>query len=66
MPEHLQCMISGDLLEDPVMIESGQTYERAVIQRYFEIQKERADQEMEDEDFDEDDYLNFFKCPITM
>ena len=59
-------MISGDLLEDPVMIESGQTYERAVIQRYFEIQKERADQEMEDEDFDEDDYLNFFKCPITM
>ena len=28
VPDHLLCLISGDLMIDPVTIESGRTYER--------------------------------------
>ena len=68
VPDNLLCMISGELMHDPVMIESGQTYEKDVILRYIEIQKERADQTKEDwgDEFTDDDYKNFFKCPVTM
>ena len=37
VPEHLLCQISGDLMTEPVLIESGQTYEKEVILRYIEI-----------------------------
>ena len=67
IPNHVQCMITGEVMQDPVMIESGQSFEREVIMRYFEIQKDRAEQDREEmgEDFDEMDYLNYFKCPAT-
>lgn len=35
IPSHLQCLLSGEVMQDPVMIESGQSYEREVIMRYF-------------------------------
>ena len=28
VPEHLLCLISGDLMTDPVTLESGRTYDR--------------------------------------
>lgn len=40
-PDHLLCLITGDMMTDPVTIESGRTYERANIETYFKIQKER-------------------------
>ena len=40
VPEHLLCQIKGDLMDDPVIIESGRTFERAEIVKYFERQAE--------------------------
>ena len=31
VPPYLCCPISGDLMSDPVTVESGQTYEREMI-----------------------------------
>ena len=36
VPEHLLCVISGDIMHDPVTLESGSTYERSSIISYFE------------------------------
>ena len=55
-------------MQEPVMIESGKTYERAVIERYIQIQKGRAEfvrEEMGDE-FGDDDYQRYFMCPTTL
>ena len=35
IPSHMQCLLSGEVMQDPVLIESGQSYEREVIMRYF-------------------------------
>ena len=41
VPQHLLCPISGDLMDDPVTLESGQTFEREMIEKYFEGQREK-------------------------
>ena len=60
-------MISGDLTTEPVLIESGQTYEKEVIKRYLEIQHERAAAEKQDlgDEWTEEIHRNFFRCPVT-
>ena len=35
IPDYLRCPISDDLMEDPVLIESGNTYERSMIEQHF-------------------------------
>ena len=65
VPDHLICQISGEIMSDPVMITSGQTYERSIITRHFEIKKSQADQEKDELDEDEYDYDAYFKCPVT-
>ena len=45
VPDNLLCQISGDLMHDPVLIESGQTFEREAIMRYIEVQAENAEAE---------------------
>lgn len=67
IPNHLLCMITGEVMKHPVMIESGQSYERDAIIRYFEIQKQRAESDKHDmgEDFDDNEYRSYFKCPAT-
>ena len=64
MPEYLLCPISGDFMKDPVMIQSGQTFERYIIEMHFKMQQEKADKQRaeEDSDFDED---RIFSCPIS-
>jgi hypothetical protein len=32
IPEYLQCPIGYELMEDPVITDSGQTYERSAIE----------------------------------
>ena len=52
-------------MEDPVMLTSGQTFERSIIEQYYKI-KEAAEatfREELDEDFDPKTY---YVCPITM
>ena len=39
VPDHLLCIISGDLMSEPVTIESGRTFEKASILQYFEVQR---------------------------
>lgn len=51
-------------MTDPVMIQSGQTYQRDIIVRYFDIQEDRAKQ-LREEQGDEFDEENFYKCPHT-
>ena len=35
IPEHLLCPINNTLMLEPVMLQSGKTYEKEVIERYF-------------------------------
>ena len=37
VPDHLLCKIKGDLMDDPVMIQSGVTYERQIIEQFFKL-----------------------------
>ena len=39
VPEHLICTISGDIMFDPVTLESGRTYERSSIEMLFMLSK---------------------------
>ena len=64
VPDHLICPIRGDVMEDPVMIQSGMTYNRTEIERYLQLQQQSY-QERLDEDDDDFDKENFYKCPIT-
>lgn len=67
VPDHLLCLISGDLMSDPVTLESGRTYERAKILQYFEHQREQATKALINADSDneviEADYMI---CPVNM
>lgn len=36
IPDYLQCKITLDLMEDPVITDSGQTYERSAIEEHME------------------------------
>ena len=40
VPEHLVCIISGELMSDPVTLDSGRTYERSQIEKLFAMYKE--------------------------
>ena len=35
VPDFLKCAISDELMDDPVVIQSGHTYERAMIVKHF-------------------------------
>ena len=64
VPQHLLCPISGDLMDDPVTLESGQTFEREMIEKYFEAQREK-DQEQINNQEEEEDRFDFFICPVS-
>ena len=36
VPDYLKCPISDDLMEEPVVIQSGHTYEKAMITKHFQ------------------------------
>jgi hypothetical protein len=36
-PEELRCPISLQLMSDPVIVSSGQTYERVCIEKWFQV-----------------------------
>mmetsp|Transcript_27185 Transcript_27185/g.36326 ORF Transcript_27185/g.36326 Transcript_27185/m.36326 type:complete len:100 (-) Transcript_27185:54-353(-) len=50
-------------MKEPVLIESGQTFERETISRYFEIQQSSYERHLEGDDETQID--DFLKCPIT-
>lgn len=53
-------------MEDPVIIESGRTFEREEIVKYFERQSElqkKQDDQGEDSDAEK---CNFLRCPISL
>ena len=37
LPDHLKSPISHELMEDPVIIDSGHTYEREMIKKHFSL-----------------------------
>ena len=39
LPDRLCCPISGDIMEDPVILSSGQSYERESIERYLKLKR---------------------------
>ena len=70
VPDHLLCPFSGDFMREPVTLDSGRTYERDNIVKYFEVQREvaktainNADSEEEEEQRDVRDYLI---CPVNL
>ena len=36
VPDHLTCPLTGEIMVDPVMVTSGQTYERENILQYIQ------------------------------
>ena len=50
VPQHLLCPISGDLMDDPVTLESGQTFEREMIEKYFEAQREKDQEQINNQE----------------
>ena len=42
VPEYLLCQIMREIMEDPVTLESGATYDRDNIVMYFEYKKAEA------------------------
>ena len=44
-PEHIMCQIGGFIMEDPVTIQSGRTYDREMITSFFEALKTVRDEE---------------------
>lgn len=67
VPDHFICQVSGDLMREPVMLQSGQTYEKSFIEHFFERKKKQADQERIElsSSWDESKYSEYFRCPIT-
>ena len=37
MPDHFKGAISDELMEDPVIIQSGNTYDLGMIKKHFEV-----------------------------
>ena len=71
VPDHLLCLISGDLMKDPVTLESGCTFERASIEQYFKTQRETAKRALANADSEVEEERNmteadFLRCPVTM
>ena len=67
IPQNLLCTITGDFMKEPVLIESGMTYEKSMIQQCFKLQAAQADidkKELGDE-FDESSRESYIKCPAT-
>ena len=63
IPNHLLCPLNREMYHDAVMIESGMTYERSIIEKYFRTCSERA-KEAEEEDSSDFSASHFFICPI--
>ena len=71
VPEHLICIISGDLMDDPVTIASGCTFERQFIEQHFEVQRAKAQKAIRELDSDNEEEVkisesDFMTCPKTM
>ena len=37
VPDFLKCAIADDIMKDPVIIQSGHTYEKAMIEKHFRM-----------------------------
>ena len=71
VPEYLLCSITNELMAEPVTIESGRTYERASLDRWFALQREKAVRLIDEADSDIEEERNlttedFLICPVTM
>ena len=66
IPDYLKCPLSRRLMDWPVMIRSGRSYEKRHIEQYFRMKRAQADEDREaipsDEEYDEGAY---FTCPVT-
>ena len=62
VPTYLLCGLSHKMMQRPVLIQSGLTFERSVIEDYFKEKEKERDQARDDSSFDE---ASFFRCPIT-
>ena len=64
VPEYFVCPVAGDLMTEPVLFQSGQTYERSAIIQHFDACEEKAEQQRKDEDSDFDEE-RIYTCPVT-
>ena len=67
IPQHLLCLITGDFMKEPVMIESGMTYEKAMIEQCFHFQEQQYELDRQEEQaaYDAEKALSYIKCPAT-
>ena len=66
LPEHLKCELCDDLMEEPILIESGRTFDRFMIDQHFDKERKEAQRDnalrQPGDDYDES---SFFSCPST-
>ena len=64
IPENLLCPINNTLMLQPAMISNGQTFEKDLIQEYFENLRQELEQKRQEmgDEFDTD---SFFVCPVS-
>jgi len=44
VPEHIICIISGEIMSDPVTLETGRSYERSQIEMLFQYARASEEQ----------------------
>ena len=64
VPEHLTCPLTGEIMVEPCLVTSGQTYELENIKQYFKFKEQELNRRKEEGD-DEFDPNKFFTCPVS-
>ena len=67
IPDHFMCPISRDLMEDPVTLTSGRSFERELIVQHLKAM--RALGEREEADASDDEKIgveNWITCPVSL
>ena len=71
VPDHLICPIGGEIMQDPVTLESGRTYEKDNILTYFKFQRETAKRLIELADSEDEEAMakteaDYLLCPVNL
>ena len=67
IPDHFMCPISRDIMEDPVTLTSGRSFERELIVQHLKYMRELGEREEADASDDEKIGVeNWITCPISL
>ena len=65
VPTFLLCPLSKQLMNQPVLIESGYTFNKDAIQAFFQSKQKLRDEDQKEIDSSSFDESEYFRCPIS-